>query len=162
MTPWQTNKFLLIARTLLIAAAALTAILAVTVVSTCYVYASMLHPPIANYNTGENGLWLGSKWYHGKVTDSDIESLAAMLKEHQFRYAYFHCRDIASSGAQRFPPTDSARHLVDSIHRLCPDVKVIEISADVMVLLQRNTVSSSIADEPSHELCALIFRRPIG
>lgn len=133
-TPKQTNKLRLAASKLFVAAAVVTSICAVLATGSIYVYTHQLHPPITNYNTGENGLWLGSKWYHGKVTDKDIESVAALLKEHQIRYAYFHCRDITATGDQRFPPTDAARHLVDSLHRICPDVKVIAWVGAVNIL----------------------------
>ncbi|MFN8656853.1 MAG: hypothetical protein U0105_10985 [Candidatus Obscuribacterales bacterium] len=103
----------------------MTAIFVVLTAAIFYVYSHELDPPATDYNIGENGLWLGSKWYHGKVTEKDIESMAGLLKEHQIRYAYFHCRDITATGEQRFPPTDAARHLIDALHRLCPNVKVI-------------------------------------
>lgn len=94
-------------------------------VSDYFLYPLVVSTPSANYNTGENGLWLGSKWYHGKVTDADITALAKLLQKEQIRFAYFHTRDINKEGKLRYHSEPAAKKFVSMLHELAPGVKVI-------------------------------------
>lgn len=94
-------------------------------VSDYFLYPLFVSTSSSNYNTGENGLWLGSKWYHGKVTDADIAALARLLQREQIRFAYFHTRDINKEGKLRYHSEPAAKKLVSMLHELAPGVKVI-------------------------------------
>ncbi len=88
-------------------------------------YPRLTAPAPAVYCTDSDGLWLGSKWYHGKVTDAHVAALGEMLHRRRFKYAFFHCRDIDATGKLRFREGRSARRLVDTLHAQVPEVKLI-------------------------------------
>ena len=90
-----------------------------------FLYPVMVRPRMDNFNSGQNGLWFGSKWYLGKVGDKDIEGAARLLKDEQIAYAYFHCRDIDKRGALRYPSPAPAQKLTAAMHKQCPNVKII-------------------------------------
>ena len=76
-------------------------------------------------NRGENGLWLRYTWYFGGKTDSELSALAALLKQHEIRYAYPHVRFITKDGHLRFQYPGAGKRLIESLHRQAPEVKVV-------------------------------------
>lgn len=90
-----------------------------------YLYPSLVHPSMANFNQNKNGLWLGSKWYMGKVSDADFETIANLIKKEHIHYAFFHCKDINKLGNLRIPSEAGAKRLVSKLHETCPGVKIM-------------------------------------
>lgn len=90
-----------------------------------YLYPVMVHPSAENFNQNKNGLWLGSKWYMGKVSDADFETIANLIKKEHIHYAFFHCKDINKLGKLRIPSEAGAKRLVSKLHELCPGVKIM-------------------------------------
>jgi hypothetical protein len=88
-------------------------------------YSVYTRPRPTNYDTACNGLWLGSKWYHGKVSEQDIDNLAKLLREKHIAYGYFHCRDIQRGGGLRYRCLDTASKFIAALHKQCPNTKVI-------------------------------------
>ena len=76
-------------------------------------------------NKGENALWIRYTWYFGRKSDAEMKELAANLRRRQIKYAYPHVRYIRKDGSLRFRYPDSARRLVEALHRDAPEVKVI-------------------------------------
>lgn len=121
----NTKKLLRAGRNIGILFLAATAIGLGAVATDYYSFSATTQPSSQNFNLGENGLWLGSKWYHGKVTDNDLQQIAAMLKREQIAFAYFHCRDIDAKGNLRFGAPKTAGKLVEFLHRECPQTKIL-------------------------------------
>lgn len=88
-------------------------------------FSSTTPPGSQNYNLGQNGLWLGSKWYHGKVSNADLKGIAELLNREQIAFAYFHCRDIDAKGNLRFGAPKTAAKFVEFLHHECPHTKVL-------------------------------------
>lgn len=86
-------------------------------------YPYFAHPVGQSFNRGENGLWLRYKWYFGEETQ--VSALAQRLQTEQIRYAYFHVRDVTSTGALRYHYPDVARRLIGPLHQRLPGVKLI-------------------------------------
>ncbi len=76
-------------------------------------------------NKGENGIWLRYLWYFGKHSEEDEQKLFARLSTGQFRYAYFHVRSIQKDGSLQFHHKETARPLLERLHRLVPNCKNI-------------------------------------
>jgi hypothetical protein len=101
-------------------------VVAAAIAADYYLYPLLIHPSSTDkFQKQRNGLWLGSKWYMGKVTDAEIKAIAEVLNKEQIKYAYFHCRDINASGNLRIPSEKSAKHFVSMLHEQCPDTKIM-------------------------------------
>jgi hypothetical protein len=57
------------------------------------------HPPRARLDGCVNGLWLGHRWFSGKVTDEEIELLIERLRAHSVRDLYVHVGPLDAKGA---------------------------------------------------------------
>lgn len=90
-----------------------------------YTFSALNQPSEQIFNKGQNGLWLGSKWYHGKVSDNDLKQIASLLNREQVAFAYFHCRDIDAKGNLRFGAPDTAKKFVEFLHHECPQAKIL-------------------------------------
>lgn len=131
----------------------LALVVAAVLVADYFLFPVLAKPRDENFNRGLNGLWLGSKWYHGKVTDTEIGQIADRLKREQIVYGYFHCRDIKGDGALRHPEPKTAKRFVQMMHRLAPSVKVIawigavNVASGGEVDLSKPDVKSKMASE---------------
>ncbi|MBS1955334.1 MAG: hypothetical protein JST89_14210 [Cyanobacteria bacterium SZAS-4] len=121
----NSKKLLIAARNIGITFLLATAIGIGALAADYYSFSSVTQPGSQNFNLGQNGLWLGSKWYHGKVSDSDLKQIAELLNREQIAFAYFHCRDIDAKGNLRFGAPKSANKFIDFLHRECPKTKII-------------------------------------
>lgn len=79
-----------------------------------------------SFNRGENGLWLRYLWYAGDreywaKRDAMIES----LNHGQVRYAFFHVRELKQNGQLWLRKPQSAKQLVELVHKNAPGAKAI-------------------------------------
>jgi hypothetical protein len=79
------------------------------------------------FDLGENGLWIGHKWFTGvtvrdevPVTDEELEILAATVQAHGIRYLYHHVGPVLADGSIEDTPSDLPGRLMaatpDSFH----------------------------------------------
>lgn len=78
-----------------------------------------------SFDKGQNGLWLRYSWYFGEMGNDEVVGLAKRLRQRQIGYAYFHVRDVTDEGKLRFRKPETARRLVEVMHREAPGVEVI-------------------------------------
>jgi hypothetical protein len=78
-----------------------------------------------SYNTGKNGLWLRYLWYFGKKNDAEMTRMADLLKRQQIKYAMFHVPGAKKDGSLEHHYVESARKLIQFVHREVPGTKVI-------------------------------------
>lgn len=90
-----------------------------------FLYPLVVKPDSTDFNRGENGLWMGSRWYLGKANAEEQKLMIDRLTTAQVKYAYFHVRDINQSGALRYRCGESATKLVTVLKQRCPQVKAI-------------------------------------
>lgn len=89
------------------------------------VYPLVVKPDPVVFNRGENGLWMGSRWYLGKAGEEDQLKMVDRLIAAQVRYAYFHVRDINKSGQLRYHSEKAANKLLKFVRQRAPEVKAI-------------------------------------
>jgi hypothetical protein len=77
------------------------------------------------FNKNKNGLWLRYFWYAGKHTAKEEEDLAKFLQTEQILFAYFHVREVDKSGRLVCRYRESAKRLVNAIHKHSPSVLAI-------------------------------------
>jgi hypothetical protein len=97
----------------------------VILVLDCATYVPLNSPGGADFNTGNNGIWLRYLWYFGKKTEQDKEGLIKRLANNQIKYAFFHVRGTDAHGNMLFKREDEGRDLVEFMHARLPDVKVV-------------------------------------
>lgn len=79
--------------------------------------------PVSTFNKSQNGLWLRYYWYKGKHNDEELSELASRLTTNQIKYAYFHVLGAGKDGSLDNHEPAMAKHIVSTLHKLCPDVK---------------------------------------
>lgn len=77
------------------------------------------------FNSGKNGLWLRYKWYFGQHSEADLQKMCRHLREDQIRFAFFHVRDVASSGALKFHHATDATKMLSAVRLQAPDCKLL-------------------------------------
>lgn len=81
--------------------------------------------PAVSFDKGQNGLWLRYYWYKGKHTDKELTELAKRLSTNHIKYAYFHVLNIDKDGSLHLHEPKMAEKIVQTLHRLCPEVKCL-------------------------------------
>jgi hypothetical protein len=90
-----------------------------------FFYPVIVRPDASSFNHGENGLWLGSRWYLGKANEEEKSRMIDRLVTAQVRYAYFHVRDINRLGELRYRCQGSASELLRFVRNHDPSIKAI-------------------------------------
>lgn len=90
-----------------------------------FLYPVLVRPATTAFNRGENGLWLGSRWYLGKSQEKDRKQMVDRLVAAQVRYAYFHVRDVNKNGQLRHHNLRQAEQMLLYLKERAPQVKAI-------------------------------------
>ncbi len=98
---------------------------AVAALADFFFYPVLVKPATKVFNRGENGLWLGSRWYLGKSDDKDRQLMVDRLTAAQVKYAYFHVRDINKSGKLRHHNPEQAAQMLSYLKERAPQVKAV-------------------------------------
>lgn len=75
-------------------------------------------------NLGQNGIWLGHKWYAGKVSEADVDALADRLVACGMRDLFFHVGPLDATGAIPSIDHQAWRRTADHLRRLMPGVRI--------------------------------------
>lgn len=124
MTPVLETKITKIRRAVQIGGLVLP-VLAVLFVFAWFLYPNVASTPAPICNKGENGLWLRFHWYFGKKTERETRQVAALLRDKQIKFAYFHVLDVKPDGQLRYRKPDEAKRLIAAFRALAPDVKFV-------------------------------------
>src|ERR1700733_6854455 len=73
-----------------------------------WLYPRLSQPGGNVVNQGKNGVWLRFTWYFGQHSDPELKQLAARLKAHGIRYAFFHVRSVGPDGTLVYRYPDKA------------------------------------------------------
>jgi hypothetical protein len=89
-----------------------------------------LYPRLAgmggtSHDRGRNGLWVRYTWYFGERKIDEVPALAARLRTHGIRYAFFHVRFIKKDGTLAYRYPERARALNQAVGREAPGVERI-------------------------------------
>lgn len=88
-------------------------------------------PPVTVPVGGNDGLWLGHAWVDGRRTTSDLDSLAARLRDTGIRDLFVHVGPLSDDGSLNPALRPRARWLLTGLHRRLPWVRVQAWLGDV-------------------------------
>ncbi|HSD83896.1 MAG TPA: hypothetical protein VLG46_08560, partial [Anaerolineae bacterium] len=102
--------------------AIISAIVLMVVLRGCFLRPGTNYPG-SHFNRGQNAAWLGVEWSMEPHTRSEVEALAANLKQQQIATIFVYVSYLKPTG--EFNPTyDHAREFVAAFKQAAPEIEV--------------------------------------